>query len=215
MASNELKPEPLSSPTRILHIITDLSVAGAEMKLYKLLAASDKDRFSHAVLSMRSQGGLREPIIALGVPVYSLGITRTLPNAMSIVRFIRLVWWLRPHLIHGWMYHGNLAAHVAGAIAPSKPIVLWSIHQSLYSFAFEKRLTALVIRLGARISEKVNRIVYVSKASASQHEAVGYARSKSAVVHYGFDTEKFRPSTEARERVRRELGVPRDTLLIG
>jgi glycosyltransferase involved in cell wall biosynthesis len=57
--------------------------------------------------------------------------------------------------------------------------------------------------------------VYVSKTSASQHEAIGYKKEKTLVFHPGFDTEKFAPSEEARLGVRRELGLQDDAILIG
>src|SRR6185312_11674078 len=92
---------------------------------------------------------------------------------------------------------------------------LWGVHQSLYSFAYEKSLTVLVIKLGALLSRAPGGIVYASKTGAGQHEAHGYNREKTLVFHQGFDTEKFAPSEEARFAVCRELGIPNDTLLIG
>jgi glycosyltransferase involved in cell wall biosynthesis len=204
-----------AAPLRILHIIADLSLAGAEMKLYKLLTTSDRQRFAHTVLSMRDGGGLRAQIEALGIAVHSLGIRGSLPHPASIRTLARVVRKIEPQVIHGWMYHGNLAAQAAAVLSRNKPGVLWSIHQSLYSFAYEKRLTALVIRLGARLSRLPEKIVYVSRTSAAQHESAGYSAAQSLVVPYGFDTEKFAPSEQAREALRRELGLTKDALLIG
>lgn len=203
------------SPLRVLHIIPDLCVAGAEMKLYKLLAATKEDRFAPMVISLRDRGGLRQHIEALGVPVYSLGIRGPLPGPSSVRRLVQIVRELRPEVIHGWMYHGSLAAQFAAAFAHDQPSVLWSVHQSLYSFVYEKWLTALVIRLNALLSWAPRRIVYVSKTSASQHEAIGYDKARTLVFHPGFDTDKFAPSEEVRLSVRRELGFDENALLIG
>jgi glycosyltransferase involved in cell wall biosynthesis len=167
------------------------------------------------VISMRDHGELRQRIEALGIPVYSLGIRGSLPGPRSVSRLVQIVRKTRPEVIHGWMYHGSLAAQFAAAFAHERPAVLWSVHQSLYSFAFEKWLTALVIRLDAFLSRAPRRIVYVSKTSASQHEAIGYKKERTLVFHPGFDTEKFAPSEEARLSVRRELGLQDDALLIG
>lgn len=215
--SRAASPLPVSTPkpVQILHIITDLSVAGAEMKLYKLLAATDRERFAPTVISMRDRGELRERIEALGIPVFCLGIRGPLPGPVSVNRLVRMVRQARPDVIHGWMYHGNLAAQFAAAFARKRPSVLWSVHQSLYSFVYEKWLTATVIKLGARLSRRPEKIVYVSRTSATQHEVVGYNKDRTLMVHYGFDTEKFAPSEEARSSVRQELGLPQDALLIG
>jgi glycosyltransferase involved in cell wall biosynthesis len=202
-------------PLRVLHIIPDLCVAGAEMKLYKLLAATRRERFAPMVISLRDGGELRQRIKALGIPVHSLGIRGSLPGPKSVNRLVQIVRKIRPEVIHGWMYHGSLAAQFAAAFAHQRPAVLWSVHQSLYSFAYEKWLTALVIRLDAHLSRAPRRIVYVSKTSASQHEAIGYKKERTLVFHPGFDTEKFAPSEEARLSVRRELGLQDDSILIG
>jgi glycosyltransferase involved in cell wall biosynthesis len=113
------------------------------------------------------------------------------------------------------MYHGSLAAQIAAAFAHERPAVLWSVHQSLYSFDYEKRLTALVIKSNARLSRAPRKIVYVSKTSAAQHEAIGYKKERSLVFHPGFDTETFAPSDEARRSLRRELRLDENAILVG
>lgn len=217
-ASNLTASDSLSGhdePIRILHIISDLSVAGAETILCKVLAATNRARFAPAVISMRNQGELRGEIEDLGIPVFTLDVRGRVPGPFSVARLIRVVRQFRPELIHGWMYHGNLAAQFAGAFAHGKPSVLWSIHQSLYSFDYEKRLTTLIIKLGARLSPLADKIIYSSITSAIQHEAVGYQSAHRALHYYGFDTEKFAPSETARQDLRKELKLAPETILIG
>lgn len=203
------------APIKILHIIPDLSVAGAETILSKVLAATNRARFAPAVISMRNHGELREQIEAMGIPVFTLGVRGSVPGPFAVARLIRVVRQFRPELIHGWMYHGNLAAQFAGAFAHDKPSVVWSVHQSLYSFDYEKWLTTLIIKLGAPLSRLADKIIYNSIKSATQHEAVGYQAAHRALHYYGFDTEKFAPSETARQDVRAELGLAPETILIG
>lgn len=200
---------------RILHIISDLCVAGAEIKLCKVLGATNRERFAPAVIAMKDQGDLREQIEAMDIPVYTLGIRGSMPGPLAVMRLIRIVRQLRPALIHGWMYHGNLAAQFSGMLTRKRPVILWSVHQSLYNFDYEKWLTALVIKFCARISRLPDKIIYNSNTSASQHEAIGYRADKRLVLGYGFDTSKFAPSLEARHSVRAELGVSPEAILIG
>jgi glycosyltransferase involved in cell wall biosynthesis len=205
----------LQEPVRILHIISDLCVAGAEIKLCKVLAATNRERFAPAVISMRNRGDLREQIEAMGIPVHTLGIRGSIPGPIAVARLIRIVRRLRPALIHGWMYHGNLAAQFSGMLTRKRPSILWSVHQSLYNFDYEKRLTAQIIKFCARISRLPDKIIYNSNTSAAQHEAIGYRQDKRLVLGYGFDTSKFAPSMEARHSVRVELGIPQEAILIG
>ncbi len=206
---------PISPPIKILHIIPDLSRAGAETKLHKLIQATDRSRFAPAVLTLRDRGELRAGIEDLGVEVFSLRMKQSLAGTVSAYRLIKVVRQFDPELIHGWMYHGNIAAQVAATFGPRKVSVLWSIHQSLYSFALEKPLTALIIRLGALWSRLPARIIYISNTSARQHAAVGYNSENASVFFYGFDTDIFAPSSEARQSLRAELSLSPDSFLIG
>ncbi len=202
-------------PIKILHIINDLSVGGAEMMLYKLLSEMDEGRFNSVVISLKNSGGLRARIEAHGVPVYTLCMERALPRASFVWRLMRLLQRIRPDVIQGWMAHGNLAALVAGALSPRRVPVLWNIRQSLYSLDYEKPFTVRAIKLGARLSHRPDAIVYNSRTGATQHAEFGYSADRSTVIYNGFDTELFAPSFEARKGLRAELGLSDSSPLIG
>src|SRR5882724_3688140 len=201
--------------TRIIHIINDLSIGGAEMMLYKLLSELNRERFDPVVVSLRNRGLLNRRIESLGVPVYSVAMRLALPTPTSCWRLIRLIRRLKPDLIQGWMYHGNLAAQIAGAFASRTVTVVWNVRQSLHGLNYEKRSTAIVIKLGALLSSLPARVIYNSKSAAAQHGVMGYQLQNGVVIPNGFITKLFTPSLEARRSVRTELGVAEDVLLIG
>ena len=205
-----------SRKIKLLHIITGLSTGGAEMMLYKLLSRLDRERFEPSVISLMDSGTIGDRIEALGIPVYTLGMKQGgMPTPAAIGRLIRTVRQLKPDLIQGWMYHGNLAAQFASLFSSHKIPVLWSIHNSLYSLAFEKKITQAIIRFSSIISLYTNQIVFVSKNSKLHHEALGYFSENSCIIPNGFDTSLFKPSIEARRTIRAELGLPEDSFLIG
>ena len=204
-----------SYPIKVLHIINDLSVGGAEMMLCKLLSEVNRERFAPTVISLRNRGRVREKIEALGVPVHSFAMRLAVPTPTSLYRLARLVRKLEPDLIQGWLAHGNLAAQLVSAFIPKSPRVLWSIRQSLYSFSYEKKTTAWAIKLGSYLSKMPVRILYNSRTSAAQHAAIGYSSDKALVIPNGFDLDVFAPSEEARRSVRLELGVDPSTILVG
>jgi glycosyltransferase involved in cell wall biosynthesis len=128
---------------------------------------------------------------------------------------IRLVRQIKPDLIQGWLYHGSLAGQL-GAFASSQPIpVIWSIHCSIYSLSFEKRLTAVIVRICAVLSRMAAAIIFVSRTSQAQHQNLGYKIEKSFVFPNGIDVNEFAPSRDAKLTVRAELGLPSDVTLIG
>lgn len=197
---------------RIGHIITSLNVGGAETMLHKLVTGTDPARFEHHVITLLPPGHYQASVEAHGVRVHSLGLQRMLPSLGSFLALRRLARQIRPDVWHGWMYHANLAAVLAAE--PRTPVV-WGIRHSLHRLADEKRLTRALITHGPKLAGRVARILYNSRASATQHERLGYPAAKTEVIPNGFDGEAFRPDPAARAAVRQELGLAEDTPLVG
>lgn len=202
-------------PIKIVHVINDLRIGGAEMMLYKLLSGINRERYETTVISLRDGGELREDIENLGIPVHGVGMKPPAPTPSSLWRLRRLIHRLEPDLIQGWMYHGNLVAQLASLFSSGRSATLWNIRQSVYSMEHEKASTALAIHLGSRLSEKPAAIIYNSRTSAAQHGALDYHSDKALIIHNGFDMDIFAPSAQARACVRAELRLAPDCLLIG
>jgi glycosyltransferase involved in cell wall biosynthesis len=208
-------PQPASKPFKVMYIINDLSIGGAEMMLYKLLAETDRERFEPVVLSLIDRGALRERIEGLGIAVHTTSMKSGLPSPMGLWRLVRLMRQLKPDLVLGWMYHSCLGAQLASFFLPRRVPVLWSIHYSISSLASEKKLTAAVIRVCAPLSNLAAHVIYVSRASQSQHKPLGYRPDNSCVIPNGINVAEFVPSGESRSSVRSELGLAEDALLFG
>lgn len=201
-------------PIRIVHVITGLGTGGAEMMLWKLLGGTDRSLWDPAVISLRDRGTMAEPIEALGVPVHCLGVQASVPTPAAVGRLRRSIQALAPELLQGWMYHGNLAALVAGRWTPDAA-VLWNVRHSVDDLRNEKWLTAALIRLGAPFSRRTAGIIYNSRTSARQHEMLGYSADRTTVIPNGFDVTRFRPVPGAGPALRKRLGVPDTTFLVG
>ncbi len=200
----------------VLHIITGLSIGGAERTLYNLLAGGLMEATDVAVLSLCDEGVFGPRIRDLGVPVYALGMRRGVPTPFAVWRLQRLVKKLRPRVIQGWMYHGNLAASVAAHLATGpRPAVIWNIRQSLYSLTNEKVLTQQVIRANRWLSRGVDAIIYNSHLSRRQHEAFGFVIERGQVIPNGFDTERLYPDPERGRAMRKALRIPEEATVIG
>jgi glycosyltransferase involved in cell wall biosynthesis len=202
-------------PTRILHLISgNLEAGGAELALYRLLSKLDRELFDPVVVSLRGGGSVGASLEACGVPVHSLGLQAGRPTPESAWRLMQIARQAQPDLIQGWMFHGNLAATLAGASLLRRVPIIWGMHASL-DLKAEKKLTVAVIRMGALLSAWPSRIVYVSRASVKQHEAIGYRSDRRLVIPNGFDCEAFRPDAQARASVRAELGLAEGAPLVG
>ena len=198
-----------------LHIIGDLEIGGAERSLHSLLTGGLAQACENHVISLTDQGVFGPRIESLGVNVHCLGLRSErglLGAALELRKLARLI---RPNLIQGWMYHGNLAARLARFGAPQAPKLVWNIRHSLDNISHEKRGTRWTIRGGKMLSTSVDTILYNSNKSRTQHEAFGYASQNGLVIPNGFDTDLWRPNSAARENMRAELGLKEQDILVG
>ncbi|RMH34546.1 MAG: glycosyltransferase [Nitrospirae bacterium] len=209
------KPITSSKPIKILHIITGLDVGGAEMMLARLIENIDRNRFRCEVLSLAPPGDVARRIEGAGVNVHSLMMERRFFGVKTCQKLRSLVTEIAPDVVQGWMYHGNCAAWLASRMMPKQPPLFFNIRQCLYDLSREKPLTRLVIYIGARLSSSTVGIVYNSQLSRRQHEALGYEATKSIILPNGFDVNEFKPFKGARERLRREIGLKSDAVLVG
>jgi len=133
----------------------------------------------------------------------------------AVPRTIRAVRQSAPDVIQGWMYHANLAALVASFFVRPRPPVIWNVRHALHDREAEKRVTVAAIRSGALLSSRATRVVYNSRVSAGQHQAIGYDSRRTLVIPNGFDCEEFAPNPGAYTGLRRELGLAADLRIIG
>lgn len=201
---------------KIVHIITGLAPDGAETMLYKLLGSMDRSRYENVVISLMDKNtAIGQALESIGVPVYSLGLKTGKPTLSALWRIASMLGKLRPDVIQGWMYHGNLAATLGKMLGARQSPVLWNIHHSLNDIDNEKRLTRIIIHLGRLLARTTKGIIYVSKQSAIQHERKGYPHELTRLIPNGFDCQQFSPSATAREGLLNEIQANVGDVLIG
>ena len=199
---------------KVVHIITGLSVGGAEAMLHKLVTSAAFSRFDNEVVSLTGEGAIGRKIEQHGIAVHALNMTGAWSSPIALLRLRRLLGRLQPDLVQGWMYHGNLAASMSIKKCDRIPLV-WNIRQSLYDIRQERVLTRLVVGMGARLSSGVERIVYNSRNAARCHENFGFDSTKTRIIPNGFNTAQYAPGDEARDKMRKSLGMHEEEILIG
>ena len=199
---------------KILHIISGLNTGGAEMMLHKIIQSIDRARFHSCVVSLKDTGTIGKRIEKEGFKVYSLRTNPLTPIPWVLIKLINIVLKEKPDIIHGWMYHGNIAAFIASLFSKKKNVI-WNIRHSLHTKGKEKYLTWLVIRIGAKLSVKISTILYNSNISLKQHTAIGYETNYAEVIGNGFDSEIFKPNKKVRKKFRDSLGIANTEVLIG
>jgi glycosyltransferase involved in cell wall biosynthesis len=196
----------------VLHVISGLMTGGAERALCSIVNALGEYQVESSVLTLHD-GPLRLELQDMGVPTVVVNPRNPIAMASCYWRARKMPGRLRPALVHGWMYHGNLVA-LGIAAAFGMPSV-WGIRQGVNDARHEKFLTRLVIRASAALSGRVTSIVYNSGASRRMHSEYGFADRAGSVIFNGFDTSRYRPRPELGSVIRAEIGVPDDAFLIG
>jgi sugar transferase (PEP-CTERM/EpsH1 system associated) len=193
---------------RVLHLITELSVGGAQSVLTCLLAGSDRQRYSPLVVALYNANGVAaRQVRTLGVPVIDLGMNSK-ARLDAVWRLYRLLSQTRPTILHAWMIHSNLLARVVGRLA-GVPIIVTSrrnVHIGGKGRELLKRATAWMD----------DRVIAVCEAARqAEIQRSGVSPDKVVTIHNGIDVRRFSAEKRSRHCVRNTFGVPHDALLIG
>jgi glycosyltransferase involved in cell wall biosynthesis len=199
---------------RILHIITTLDAGGSEMMLYKLLSRMDKNIFSNQVVSLIPSGLIGDRIRLLDIPVSDLGMKKGVFNPLAYFRLIKLMKLWKPLIIQTWLYHADLLGLIA-AKTVRRGKVIWNVRCSYMDLDHYSNLTSWTIRLCARLSPLADSVISNSHAAKKYHIGIGYISNRFTIIPNGFDLEQFRPDIDSRIKLRRELCLSDDTILVG
>jgi glycosyltransferase involved in cell wall biosynthesis len=200
---------------RVVHVISNLNIGGAEMSLCSLVEVTAGKSIDHTVISFLPHGALCLRLERAGAAVVELAGHRGIAGALLLRSLARAIAGARPSLVQAWMYHANVATSIAKSLRAFDCPLIWSIRQSADNLALDGTLTRALIGLGAWLSVGPEAIVYNSLHGAASHEAIGYSPKQRWVIPNGVDCDRFKPRPLARGALRAELGLERDAILIG
>ena len=197
--------------TDVVHIITGLGMGGAETSLVQLAAALRARGLSQHVVSLTSLDARAEDVRAAGIGVTMLSGDKALRLPGALWTLVRTVNRLRPRIIQGWMYHGNLAASLCHAVLPGRGArrLFWNLRASNRDETRYGRL----LRFSARVSPPVDVTIANSQAGETFHRGLGFRPKSFIVIGNGIDADKFRPDAALRDTVRAELGLAADAVV--
>jgi glycosyltransferase involved in cell wall biosynthesis len=199
---------------KVLHLITDLDVGGAEMMLSRVAGVHHSQGMDVEVISMTSEGPIADRIRQQGIPVSSLGMQRGRPSVAALRDLRARLRASSPDLMQSWLYHANLMASLA-AVGRSVPLV-WGVRQTFLNPAFTTRSSRVAARLVRYVpGPGPSAIVCCSRKGVETHEKIGYPADRMVVIPNGFDVNAYKPLSEARAGIGRELGLPDDARIVG
>jgi len=203
---------------KLLHIITDLDVGGAETMLLRLATGMDPARFPCRVVSLITPGPVGDRLREAGIAVDTLGMRRGRPSPAGLWRLVRILRAFRPDVVQTWLYHADLIGlaglRLAFPFGP-RPALAWNLRCSYMALDQYPRMTTLTLKACAALSRLPDAVLTNSSEARRFHEGLGYRARRFEVIPNGFDTDRFRPDPEARRSVREELGIPQDATVVG
>ena len=199
---------------KIVHVITDLDIGGAEAMLSRLIVGMDRERFINYVVSLTRPGPLGDVIQASGTPVYSLQMRRGVPNPLGVWRLFRLIRKECPHVLQTWLYHADLLGLLVGKLV-GIPVIAWNVRCSEMDMRQYSTLSNFVRRVLVKLSSQPEVVVINSRAGQQFHESLGYRPRRWNVIPNGIDVDRYSPDSSARVKLRFELGVSINIILIG
>lgn len=201
-------------PRRIVHIINSLTFGGAEAALCDLVLTHDRQDWSPHVLTLIDDMSVAQPLVNAGIPITTIGLHPGLPRPVMLMRLLRTIRRLGPDVVQCWMDHSNLLGGVAAWLGTGAPVI-WGLHQSRHLPGYAKRTTLMTVAACARISRRVpSKIISCSHSGREWYMRSGFDGGKIRVIANGFDTERFKPDPDARQRVRAVLGADEESLLV-
>lgn len=179
--------------------------------LVRLAGGLQQRGFDQHVISMSGRGASGQKLEMLGVPVTTLDLKSAILAPIAVARAVRTISRIRPDILQGWMYHGDLLATLAHYLVANREsrCLLWNIRAS----NIDKSRYGNLLRINALLSSKADVVLANSTTGLKFHLANGFQPRRSEIIPNGIDLEKFRPDIETRVRVRSELGWPADALV--
>ncbi|MFA6091829.1 MAG: glycosyltransferase [Elusimicrobiota bacterium] len=200
------------TPKRLLFVSTSTTIGGAEKTLHTVATRLDRSRFLPVgVVSLKDKGPYAHALEEAGIPVQTLGVAQAGGfGPRSLRRLCSIIAELKPDIVHAQMYQAMQlcrAAHRYGRTS-FKLVTSPRVHyrsRGLFSLAVDRFL-------------KSEDSLLIAESDASRKHLIehcGYAPEKVKRIYNGTALAGIEPSAQGRERVRKELRLPEDTVFIG
>lgn len=182
------------APCRLLYVIGQLGLGGAERQLYYLLAALDHARYQPALVAWNfnpSEKYYRD-IHALKIPIYGLPAGR---SPISKLRAFReLARRVAPEVIHSYGFHTNFAAYYAAR--GTRALAIGSLRSDFATAKAEGGLIRGALNARWPFSHISNSVVCVE---AARRRSALFVPKQFSVVRNGLDLNRFRSSDDTPE----------------
>jgi glycosyltransferase involved in cell wall biosynthesis len=196
-------------------------VGGIERVVYEQCKRLMRKRFETMVLTHRNYTAKNYVFDGIKVQCYDslnigfrLGIPYVIPQISSFKTFLETVKSNDLIHVHG---HPYLSSFLAAKIAKrySKPLVLTQHNTFIeYNNIWDTVEKLNDLAIGKQVLKEADKIIVVSNATKNYVLSLGAAPEKIEVLHNGVDLNRFKPSSEVKDEMRKKLGISKDARVV-
>jgi sugar transferase (PEP-CTERM/EpsH1 system associated) len=194
-----------------MHVVNNLGRGGMEFGVLKVIEGLGHKLFEHRLCATRASDAEFVRTFDLGDILSVAGSARS-GLQFPLFRLRKIFRQYRPHIVHtrNW---GGLEAIPAARLA-GVPVVIHSEHgYEVEQLGGLPRRQRIFRRMAYAMADSV---FTVTRELRNFHSAQAWVNpERIRVIHNGVNTQRFAPSAETQDRVRGELEVAADAVLIG
>lgn len=215
LSRNHAKEQGTSSP-KILFLIDEMSAitaGGTERQLLQLVEIAQRSGLSPQICVLRGTEWLTSQVAGCGVKHFQIG---TICSRSGLTALKDLLGWIRQEkfqILQAFFSESNLLGPWAGRMA-GVPIILGTRRN--LNHAMKDGPNRLGLRMQWVSNLLVNQIIANSEAVLERvAESEWGSRRKLCVVYNGIDPTQMQPKPGSRAKLRRELGLADNEILVG
>ena len=196
-------------PIRLLFVVPDLMVGGAERHVTTLLPRMDPERFVPSVICIGEQGGLFSDLLAEGIEARALNLGGKRQAALALIKLIAAVREQRPDVVVVRGYNAETLGRIAARVAGVPHAVMW-----VHNIADPKPRSALRANLDRALNHWTSAYFGVAEAQrAYMVDELGYPDDKIRIILNGVDPTLF--GTAIAPDVKSEFGWEEGDPVVG
>lgn len=211
--SRQIKTKTIAK-LKILQLITELDVGGAEKVLLSLVKKLNRDKYMVMVAYLKGEGRLAEDFRNAGIEVFDLRMRNRMASG-AVIRLYRLLKRENIKILHTHLIQADICGFLAGKMA-GVPVIISTKHNP---DEFRKR-RSIPVWLDGIFANRSDKIIAVSNAVRDfliKWERI--SEDKFTVIHNGVDLDDFNlkesASATSITAKKKELGIDSSSQVVG
>lgn len=213
---------------RVARIIARLNIGGPSIQAITLTKLLEPRGYRTTLIrgsETADEGSMDYLADRLGVRPVQVGPMQREPapsrDLLALARLVVLLLQTSPHIVHTHQAKAGTLGRLAALITRRRhrAVLVHTYHGHSLTGYFGERQAAVFRAVERFLARRTHRLIAVSEEVRDDLVALGVAPAERfKVVWLGFELEPFqveaRPRARARDRIRAELGIPRDAPLV-